>query len=82
MPQLSEDRLRDDFDFTRMTHIVDVSERPHLRGRVSRGMDALNALWDALGEAIEPTALAEQDPSLEIIDDSLEISEQMPPLPE
>ena len=76
------DRLRDDFDFTRMTHIVDVSERPHLRGRVSRGMDALNALWDALGEAIEPTALAEQDPSLEIIDDSLEISEQMPPLPE
>jgi len=27
-------------------------------------------------------ALAEQDPSLEIIDDSLEISEQMPPLPE
>jgi hypothetical protein len=76
------DRLPDDFDFTRMTHIVDVSERPHLRGRVSRGMDALNALWDALGEAIEPTALAEQDPSLEIIDDSLEISEQMPPLPE
>jgi ParB-like chromosome segregation protein Spo0J len=76
------DRLPDDFDFTRMTHIVDVSERPHLRGRVSRGMDALNALWDALSEAIGPTALAEQDPSLEIIDDSLEISEQMPPLPE
>jgi hypothetical protein len=76
------DNLPGDFDFDRMAHIVDAGERPHLRGRVSRGMDALNALWDALGEAIEPTALAEQDPSLEIIDDSLEISEQMPPLPE
>ncbi len=77
MPQLSEDRLRDDFDFTRMTHIVDVSERPHLRGRVSRGMDALNALWEALGEAIEPPALAEEDTTPGITGDlsSLEITE-------
>jgi len=71
------DRLRDDFDFTRMTHIVDVSERPHLRGRVSRGMDALNALWEALGEAIEPPALAEEDTTPGITGDlsSLEITE-------
>jgi hypothetical protein len=77
------DRLPDDFDFTRIAHIVDVSERPHLRGRVSRGMDALNALWDALGEAIEPPALAEEDSSSDIVDDlsPLEITEEMPPIP-
>jgi hypothetical protein len=77
------DRLPDNFDFNRMASIVDVRERPHLRGRVSRGMDALNALWDALGDAIEPPALAEEDPQPDIIDDlsSVEITEKMPPLP-
>jgi hypothetical protein len=76
-------RLPEDVDFDRMASIVDPNERPHLRARVSRGLDVLQSVWLALGEAIEPPALAEQDPSSDIIDDlpSLEITEQMPPIP-
>jgi hypothetical protein len=75
-------RLSDGVDFDRMASIVDASERSQLRVRVSRGMDILHAKWEALGEAIEPPALAEQDPSSDIIDDfpSLETTEQMPPI--
>jgi hypothetical protein len=70
-------RLPEDVDFDRMANIVDPSERSQLRVRVSRGMDFLHAMWEALGEAIEPPALAEEDTTPGITGDlsSLEITE-------
>ncbi len=70
-------RVPDDVDFHRMATIVDVSERLHLRGRVSRAMDVLQGMREALGEAIEPSALAEEDTTPGITGDlsSLEITE-------
>jgi hypothetical protein len=76
-------RLPDDVDFDRMASIVDPSERSQLRGRVSRGMDILHAMWEALGEVIELPTLAEEDTTPGITGDlsSVEITEKMPPLP-
>jgi len=77
-------RVPDDIDFHRMAIIVDASERPHLRGRVSRGMDVLQGMWKALSETIEPPALAKEDASPDTVYDLslLKIAEKMPPLPE
>jgi hypothetical protein len=77
------DRLPDDFDFHRMASIVDPTERQHLRGRVSRGMDILQGVWEALGESIRGPALTSEDPAPDIIEDMqpFEISEQIPPIP-
>jgi hypothetical protein len=62
-------RLPEDVDFDRMANIVDASERSQLRVRVSRGMDILHAMWEALGEVIEGPALSAQDAAPDIIED-------------
>jgi len=75
-------RVPDDVDFHRMATIVDVSKRLHLRSRVSRAMDVLQGMREALGEAIDGPTLNEQDQSDKVDDlSSLEITEKMPPLP-